>query len=100
LWHTAKQLEKANKELQKLQENNTKETQKLIHVLALVEKSLASHLITLHAGIQDLTETIKEANAKNDKQQAWFLTLAVIGTIFTVLSVVQVIDILIRGIGK
>ena len=68
LWHTAKRLEKTNKELQRLQ-----------------------------AGIQHVEKTIIEANAKNDKLQTCLLKLAFVSG---VQAIVQVTDILSRGIGR
>ena len=65
-----------------------------------VENALKSNLMFLQGDIQDLTETIKKANNKNDQTQRWFLTLAIIGTILAATQLVQLIDILVRGIGK
>lgn len=61
---------------------------------------LQHQLVTLQLDIVDLTDTIKDANSKNDKLQKWFLTLAIVGTLLTATQLVQVWDILVRGIGK
>ena len=50
--------------------------------------------------LRDLTYAIKEANGKNDRQQRWFLFLAIISTIFAATGIIQAWDILVRGIGK
>lgn len=73
-----------------------------ITVIALqnLENALRSNLMFLQGDIQDLAETIRAANAKNDKLQKWFLGLAILGTIFTATQLIQVVDLLIRGIGK
>lgn len=71
-------------------------------VIALqkVEEALRSNLMFLQGDIQDLNETIIKANAKNDRTQKWFLLLTIVGTILAATQLVQVIDILVRGVGK
>lgn len=76
-------------ELQNLQENNSQQTKKLDARLHLLDKSIKS-----------LNQTIKLANDKNDSLQKWFLGLSILGVFFGALGLIQVIDILIRGIGK
>lgn len=83
-------------ELQNLQSNNTQQTKKLGELLSTLDDSVAY----LNSDIKRLITSIETANEKNDRQQKWFLTLSIIGTVFTVLSVIQVIDIWVRGIGK
>jgi len=83
-------------ELQNLQRNNSTQTKKLSKLLETLDDSI----VYLKSDIGELNETIKEANNKNDKIQTWFFWLSIIGTGFTILSVIQVIDILIRGLGK
>lgn len=68
--------------------------------LQRVEEALRSNLSFLQGDIQDLTDTIKSANHKNDRTQRWFLALAIMGTILAATQLVQMIDILKRGIGK
>lgn len=57
---------------------------------------LRHHLMTLQMDIQELTNTIKTANDKNDRLQKWFLALAIIGTLLTATQLVQVWDILLE----
>lgn len=76
-------------ELQKLQKNNTEQTEKL-----------GTLLTTLDTSIKGLTATIKIANDKNDKLQKWFLILAFISVIFAAPGIIQAVDIYLRGIGK
>jgi hypothetical protein len=83
-------------ELQKLQKNNTQQTKRLGALLGNLDDSI----VYLQGDIKLLINTIKDANIKNDKMQRWFFLIGFIGTVFTALSVIQVIDILIRGIGK
>lgn len=69
-------------ELQHLQKNNTDQTEKL------------------SASINKLEGTIRELDLKNSRQQTFNTRIGIIAIIFAVLSVIQVIDILVRGIGK
>lgn len=69
-------------ELQNLRENNTDQTKKL-------EKA-----------ITQLNATITDANDKNDRLQTKLFWITIIGTIFATSGLLQVLDILIRGIGK
>ena|SRR5258706_6237446 len=71
-------------------------------VIALqkVEKALISNLKFLREDIKDLNRTIKKANEKNDRTQNWFLLLTIVGTVLAATQLVQVVDILVRGIGK
>lgn len=71
-------------------------------VLALqsLEKSLTSESQQTRKAVNSLEATIKTANDKNDRMQRWFLLLAAIGTLLTATQLVQVVDILARGIGK
>ena len=71
-----------------------------IVALQSLERTFSSNLFLLQEDIRDLNETIKKANIKNDKLQKWFLTLTFIGTLFTATQLIQVADILIRGLGK
>lgn len=68
--------------------------------LQQVDQALRSNLMFLQSDVQNLTDTIKKANDKNDRAQKWFLILGILGTILAATQLVQVIDILIRGIGK
>lgn len=83
-------------ELQNLQKNNTEQTNKLADLL----NNLDDSIVYLSGDVKRLISTIQEANNKNDKMQKWFLILTLVGTLFTVLSAIQVIDIFMRGIGK
>ncbi len=83
-------------ELQNLQKNNSLQTDKLSGLL----ESLDDNIAYINPTLARLIYTIETANKKNDRLQRWFFILAIIGTVFTALSVIQVIDILIRGIGK
>jgi hypothetical protein len=76
-------------ELQNLQENNSEQT-----------KKLDIGLKTLGKSIKNLNKTIIAANEKNDALQRWFLGLSIIGIIFAAIGLIQVADILVRGIGK
>lgn len=87
-------------ELQKLQENNTQQTKKLGSLLGSLEDVIGDNLIFLQQDIRNLRNSIENANSTNNKLQKKFLLLSIIATIFTVASIVQVIDILVRGIGK
>ena len=69
-------------ELQNLQKNNTEQTEKLTSTINKLEK------------------TILKIDVKNSRQQTFNTIIGMIAAIFTVLSVVQVIDIIVRGIGK
>lgn len=81
-------------ELQKLQQNNTLQTSQITFWLGEVETAINSKMKALQADIRKLNLTIEIANDKNDKTQRLAIALAVIGTIFTGLSLIQVIDIL------
>lgn len=59
-----------------------------------------SSIEDLGEGIKTLQQTIKDLDTKNSNLQKVFLALTIIATIFTVAQVVQVIDILFRGIGR
>lgn len=83
-------------ELQNLQKNNTEQTQKLGSLLGKLDDSI----IDLRADMKKLTNTITEANAKNDKMQKWFLFFTIAGTILALSGVIQAWDVLVRGIGK
>lgn len=63
-------------------------------------KSLSEELKKTRGSINQLEATVKNANYKNDRLQRWFLVLAIIGTLLTATQLVQVWDILVRGIGK
>lgn len=83
-------------ELQNLQKNNTEQTKKLGVLLGNLDDSI----INLQDYVKILTDTIKEANAKNDRLQKWFLLLSIISAIFAASGIIQAWDIFARGIGK
>ncbi len=93
---TNNRLELTVVELQNLQKNNTKQTEKLGGLLTGLDDSI----VYLNMDIKSLITTITEANVKNDKLQKLFLLLTLIGLIFTATGLVQVWDILARGIGR
>lgn len=64
------------------------------------QTTMTSNLKILQADIRDLNKTINTANKENNSLQTKFFWLTAIATIFTVLQVVQVIDILVHGIGR
>src|SRR5476651_1913502 len=71
-------------ELQNLRESNTDQTKKLGTLLGNLDESvmgLQSHVVLL-------TNTIKEANKKNDRQQKWFLFISIIGTLFAASGII------------
>lgn len=76
-------------ELQNLQNNNSDQT-----------KKLDSRLEQLGLSIKSLNKTIKTANDKNDSLQRWFLALSIISVFFAAIGVIQVWDIIVRGIGN
>lgn len=65
-----------------------------------LEASLSNELLLARDAIDQLEDTIKNANTKNDKLQRIFLIIAIVGTLLTATQLVQVWDILARGIGK
>lgn len=65
-----------------------------------LEESLSNELLLARDAIDQLEDTIKNANTKNDKLQRIFLIIAIVGTLLTATQLVQVWDILARGIGK
>lgn len=71
-------------------------------VIALqkLELSFSNELKKTRNAVSDLESTIKLANNKNDRMQSWLLALAIIGTLLTATQLVQVWDILVRGIGE
>lgn len=71
-----------------------------IVALQNLEASLSNELLLTRDAIDQLEDTIKGANAKNDKLQKIFLIIAVVGTFLTATQLVQVWDIIVRGIGK
>ncbi len=52
------------------------------------------------SSILNLTKTIKLLDDKNSKQQSIFLALTILGTILAATQIIQIIDILKRGIGR
>jgi hypothetical protein len=83
-------------ETQKLQDNNTKQTEKIEMAIG----GLSTELLLLQKDIKNLNSTISEANKKNDRMQIWFLVLTIIGVIFASSGIIQAWDIFARGIGK
>ncbi len=65
-----------------------------------LQDSFKRDLKLTRESVTQLETTIKSANDKNDRLQKWFLVLGVIGTLLTATQLVQVWDILVRGIGK
>jgi len=65
-----------------------------------LEASLSNELLLARDAIDQLEDTIKSANAKNDKLQKLFLIIAIVGTLLTATQLVQVWDIIVSGIGK
>lgn len=68
--------------------------------LEIVNKTFNTNLFSLQGDIADLSETIKKANDKNDRLQNWFLKLTILGLLLTATQLIQIVDIIIRGIGK
>lgn len=64
------------------------------------QKTTATELKLLQGDLRELKITIDRANKESNSLQNKFLWLTIIATAFTVLQVVQVVDILIRGVGK
>lgn len=93
---TNDRLELSVMELQNLQKNNTLQTNKLSKLL----DNLDFNLMSLQLRIDSLVLSIKDANDKNDKLQRRFLFISIVGTIFAASGILQVIDIIVRGIGK
>ncbi|MFA5750115.1 MAG: hypothetical protein WC895_02750 [Candidatus Shapirobacteria bacterium] len=71
-----------------------------VNALNHLEDVLSNELLLTRVAIDQLEGTIKKANNKNDKLQKWFLIIAIIGTFLTATQLIQVWDILARGIGK
>src|SRR3989344_707766 len=65
-----------------------------------LNKVLSKELSATQSAITQLEKTIKTANERNDRTQIFFLVLTEIGTILAATQLVQVWDILVRGIGK
>lgn len=73
--------------------------------LTIIELQKLQHVMYSESGflqsdIQDLREVIVAANKESNSLQNKLLWLSIVATFFTILQAVQVIDILIRGIGK
>lgn len=64
------------------------------------QRTMTSEYKLLQADIRDLKDVIKVTNKENSSLQGKFFWLTLVATFFTILQVVQVIDILLRGIGK
>lgn len=93
---TVDRLEMTVIELQKLQINNTEQTEKLEVAIG----NLINEVFLLRNDVGSLNRTITLANDKNDKLQRWYLGLTVIGVLFAASGIIQAWDILVRGIGK
>lgn len=65
-----------------------------------LQHTITSQFMFLQSDIKDLEETIKKANKENKSLQSKFLWLTFVATVFAILQVVQVVDILFRGVGK
>lgn len=73
-----------------------------VTVLTLRELNqvLSKELSKTQSAISKLEKTIKVANEKNDRTQSLFLVLTIVGTVLAATQLVQVWDILARGVGR